>query len=137
MRTQVVIIGGGPSGLLLSQLLHVYGIESVVLERKTKAYVLGRIRVGVLEQGFVKLMEEAGVADRLHAEGYRHQGFHSLTVNRFSVLTSKSMPMPRSLSMGRPEGLVIFMLPAKLPAARSSLIPKTWSSMMRILMHLM
>ena len=74
MRTQVVIIGGGPSGLLLSQLLHVYGIESVVLERKTKAYVLGRIRAGVLEQGFVKLMEEAGVADRLHAEGYRHQG---------------------------------------------------------------
>ena len=74
MRTQVVIIGGGPSGLLLSQLLHVYGIASVVLERKTKAYVLGRIRAGVLEQGFVKLMEEAGVADRLHAEGYRHQG---------------------------------------------------------------
>ena len=103
MRTQVVIIGGGPSGLLLSQLLHVYGIESVVLERKTKAYVLGRIRAGVLEQGFVKLMEEAGVADRLHAEGYRHQGFYSLTVNRFSVLTSKSMPMPRSLSMCRPK----------------------------------
>lgn len=74
MRTQVAIIGGGPSGLLLSQLLHVYGIESVVLERKTKDYVLGRIRAGVLEQGFVNLMEEAGVAERLHAEGYRHEG---------------------------------------------------------------
>lgn len=74
MRTQVAIIGGGPSGLLLSQLLHVYGIESVVLERKTKEYVLGRIRAGVLEQGFVNLMEEAGVAERLHAEGYRHEG---------------------------------------------------------------
>jgi len=74
MRTQVVIIGGGPSGLLLSQLLHVHGIDSVVLERKTKDYVLGRIRAGVLEQGFVRLMEEAGVADRLHAEGLCHDG---------------------------------------------------------------
>ncbi len=74
MRTQVVIIGGGPSGLLLSQLLDVNGIDTVVLERKTKDYVLGRIRAGVLEQGFVRLMEQAGVAERLHAEGYRHDG---------------------------------------------------------------
>ncbi|MGB0439440.1 MAG: 4-hydroxybenzoate 3-monooxygenase [Paracoccaceae bacterium] len=74
MKTQVAIIGGGPSGLLLAQLLHRRGIESVVLERKTKAYVLGRIRAGVLEQGLVALMEEAGCADRLHAEGIRHDG---------------------------------------------------------------
>ncbi|WP_243268515.1 4-hydroxybenzoate 3-monooxygenase [Sulfitobacter sp. DSM 110093] len=74
MRTQVAIIGGGPSGLLLSQLLHTRGIESVVLERKTKDYVLGRIRAGVLEQGLVGLMEEAGCAERLHAEGYPHDG---------------------------------------------------------------
>ena len=70
----VVIIGGGPSGLLLSQLLHVHGIQSIVLERKTKEYVLGRIRAGVLETGFVGLLEEAGVADRLYAEGYAHRG---------------------------------------------------------------
>lgn len=74
MRTQVAIIGGGPSGLLLSQLLDVHGIDSVVLERKTKDYVLGRIRAGVLEQGLVRLMEQAGVATRLHSEGYRHDG---------------------------------------------------------------
>lgn len=74
MKTQVAIIGGGPSGLLLSQLLHTRGIDSVVLERKTKDYVLGRIRAGVLEQGLVKLMEEAGCADRLHAEGIPHDG---------------------------------------------------------------
>ncbi|WP_449040479.1 4-hydroxybenzoate 3-monooxygenase [Paracoccus sp. (in: a-proteobacteria)] len=74
MRTQVVIIGGGPSGLLLGQLLHRRGIEAVVLERKTRDYVLGRIRAGVLETGLVRLMEEAGLADRLHREGYVHDG---------------------------------------------------------------
>ncbi|RDW12084.1 4-hydroxybenzoate 3-monooxygenase [Paracoccus thiocyanatus] len=74
MRSQVVIIGGGPSGLLLGQLLHRQGIEAVVLERKTRDYVLGRIRAGVLETGLVRLMEEAGVADRLHREGYVHDG---------------------------------------------------------------
>ena len=74
MKTQVAIIGGGPSGLLLAQLLHTRGIDSVILERKTKDYVLSRIRAGVLEQGLVKLMEEAGCADRLHAEGILHDG---------------------------------------------------------------
>jgi p-hydroxybenzoate 3-monooxygenase len=74
MKTQVAIIGGGPSGLLLSQLLHTKGIDSVVLERRTKDHVLSRIRAGVLEQGLIALMEEAGCADRLHAEGYVHDG---------------------------------------------------------------
>lgn len=74
MRTQVCIIGGGPSGLLLSQLLHRKGIDTVVLERKTRDYVLGRIRAGVLEQGFVNLMREAGVSKRMDAESYTHDG---------------------------------------------------------------
>ncbi|ASM74165.1 MULTISPECIES: 4-hydroxybenzoate 3-monooxygenase [Roseobacteraceae] len=74
MRTQVAIIGGGPSGLLLGQLLHTQGIEAVVLERKTQSYVLSRIRAGVLERGLVGLMEQAGVAERMHAEGFIHEG---------------------------------------------------------------
>lgn len=74
MRTQVAIIGGGPSGLLLGQLLHTRGIETIVLERRAKEYVLGRIRAGVLERGLVGLMEKAGVAGRLHAEGHIHDG---------------------------------------------------------------
>lgn len=74
MRTQVCIIGGGPSGLLLSQLLHNNGIESVVLERKTRDYVLSRIRAGVLERGFVDLMHQAGVGERMDREGYIHDG---------------------------------------------------------------
>ncbi|MDO9075242.1 MAG: 4-hydroxybenzoate 3-monooxygenase [Rubrivivax sp.] len=75
MHTQVGIIGGGPSGLLLSQLLHLQGIHTVVLERQTRDHVLGRIRAGVLEQGFAALMRQAQVAGRMDAEGEIHQGF--------------------------------------------------------------
>ena len=74
MRTQVAIIGGGPSGLLLSQLLHVRGIDSVVLERKTRAYVLSRIRAGVMERGLYELMKEAGCGARMEREGMPHDG---------------------------------------------------------------
>ena len=75
MRTQVGIIGGGPSGLLLSQLLHLRGIESVVLEKRSREHVLGRIRAGVLEHGFAALMREAQVGERMDREGQIHEGF--------------------------------------------------------------
>ncbi|WP_373236618.1 4-hydroxybenzoate 3-monooxygenase [Cohaesibacter celericrescens] len=74
MRTQVLIIGGGPSGLLLAQLLDRKGIDTIVLERKTRSYVLGRIRAGILEQGMVKLMRKAGVSERMDRESYVHDG---------------------------------------------------------------
>jgi p-hydroxybenzoate 3-monooxygenase len=73
-RTQVAIIGAGPSGLLLGQLLHAAGIDNVILELRSAEYVLGRIRAGVLEQTTVALLERAGVAQRLHAEGHLHHG---------------------------------------------------------------
>ncbi len=73
-RTQVVIIGAGPAGLLLGQLLQRQGIDAVILERRSADYVLGRIRAGVLEQGTVDVLEQAGVAARLHAEGLLHDG---------------------------------------------------------------
>ena len=75
MRTQVCIIGGGPSGLLLSQLLHLRGVETVVLEKHSREYVLGRIRAGVLEHGFAKLMREAQCGERMDREGEIHHGF--------------------------------------------------------------
>jgi len=75
IRTQVAIIGAGPSGLLLGQLLHRQGIENVILERVSPEYVLGRIRAGVLETGFVNLMREAGVGERMDREGEIHEGF--------------------------------------------------------------
>lgn len=74
MRTQVAIIGGGPSGLLLSQLLHRAGIDTVVLERQSRDYVLGRIRAGLLEWGAVELLREAGVGARMDREGLPHEG---------------------------------------------------------------
>lgn len=76
MHVQVCIIGGGPSGLLLSQLLHLQGIDTIVLERQSRDYVLGRIRAGVIEQGFVRLMHEAGCGERMDREGEIHEGFH-------------------------------------------------------------
>ncbi len=76
METQVCIIGGGPSGLLLSQLLHLRGIETIVLERQSRDYVLGRIRAGVLEHGFARLMREADCGERMDREGEIHEGFH-------------------------------------------------------------
>lgn len=73
-RTQVGIIGAGPAGLLLARLLKIEGIDSVILEARSRDYVEGRIRAGVLEQGTVSLLEQAGVADRLHREGLVHDG---------------------------------------------------------------
>ncbi len=75
MRTQVVIIGSGPSGLLLGQLLGNAGIDNVILERVTKDYVLSRIRAGVLEEGACAMLEEAGAAERMRLEGLPHDGF--------------------------------------------------------------
>jgi len=74
MRTQVVIIGAGPSGLLLGQLLHKHGIDNVILERHTGEHVLSRIRAGVIEQVAVDLIDEAGVGARMHREGLVHDG---------------------------------------------------------------
>ncbi|MGR3571997.1 4-hydroxybenzoate 3-monooxygenase [Brevirhabdus sp.] len=96
MRTQVCIIGGGPSGLLLSQILHRAGIDTVVLERKSRDYVLGRIRAGVLEWGTVELLRSAGVGARMDAEGFAHDGTFLALQNRgfridFRQLTGKQV----------------------------------------------
>jgi len=75
MRTQVAIVGSGPAGLLLSQILHQHGIETVILEQRNRAYIEGRVRAGVLEQGTVDLLNEAGVGARMAKQGLRHEGF--------------------------------------------------------------
>jgi len=95
LRVQVAIIGGGPSGLLLGQLLHKSGIDAVVLERKTRDYVLSRIRAGVLERGLVDLMTEAGVDQRLKAESLTHDGtVISINNEYFEIPFSKHTDKP-------------------------------------------
>ena len=88
MKTQVCIIGGGPSGLMLSQLLHLQGIETVVLERQSRDYVLSRIRAGVLENGFTELLRKAQCGQRMDKEGEIHDGFfiaHSGKLDRVDL----------------------------------------------------
>ncbi|WP_119354158.1 4-hydroxybenzoate 3-monooxygenase [Azohydromonas sediminis] len=75
MRTQVAIVGAGPSGLLLGALLAKAGIDAVIVEQRSAEYVLGRIRAGVLEQVTVDLLDEVGVGERMHREGLKHDGF--------------------------------------------------------------
>ncbi|SFE56108.1 p-hydroxybenzoate 3-monooxygenase [Actinopolyspora alba] len=74
MRTQVAIVGAGPAGMLLSHLLHLQGIESIVLERRSREYVQQRVRAGVLEQGTVDVLREADVSERLDRQGHPHHG---------------------------------------------------------------
>jgi p-hydroxybenzoate 3-monooxygenase len=82
MRKQVAIIGGGPAGLLLSQLLHRSGIDAIVLERRSRAYVMSRIRAGVLEAGTVDLLREIGLGERMDREGLVHHGCFLAAANR-------------------------------------------------------
>lgn len=91
MRTNVAIIGAGPSGLLLGQLLHKAGISNVIIERQSATYVLGRIRAGVLEQGLVDLMHEAGVAERMDREGIVHEGVELAFAGRRERIDLKTL----------------------------------------------
>ena len=86
MRTDVAIIGGGPAGLMLSQLLNLAGVSTVVLERRSRDYVLSRIRAGVLEHGTVEMMHRAGIAERMQREGHPHEGCYlSTEAGKFRV----------------------------------------------------
>ncbi|MDF3843805.1 4-hydroxybenzoate 3-monooxygenase [Pseudomonas citronellolis] len=91
MKTQVAIIGAGPSGLLLGQLLQRAGIDNVILERQSPDYVLGRIRAGVLEQGTVDLLREAGANARMDAEGLPHDGFELVLDGRRERIDLKGL----------------------------------------------
>ncbi|SNR92714.1 4-hydroxybenzoate 3-monooxygenase [Pseudomonas segetis] len=91
MKTQVAIIGAGPSGLLLGQLLHKAGIDNIIIERQPPDYVLGRIRAGVLEQGMVDLLREAGVSQRMDSEGLPHDGFELAFAGRRERIDLKQL----------------------------------------------
>lgn len=103
MRTQVVIVGSGPSGLLLGQLLSRAGIDNVILDRVGKDYILGRVRAGVLEQGTVDLLHRACAASRLSAEGLRHDGFSIAFDGRDHRIDLPPSPVGMSPSTARPK----------------------------------
>ncbi|KEZ66904.1 4-hydroxybenzoate 3-monooxygenase [Pseudomonas amygdali pv. tabaci str. ATCC 11528] len=97
MKTQVAIIGSGPSGLLLGQLLQRAGIDNVIVERKDPDYILSRIRAGVLEQGMTDLLREAGVSERMDAEGLIHDGFELAFDGRCERIDLKTLAGGRTV----------------------------------------
>lgn len=103
MRTQVVIIGSGPSGLLLGQLLTRAGIDNVIVDRAYKAHILERVRAGVLEQGTVELARQAGVGQRLDGEGLKHDGFSIAFDNRDHRVDLKALTGKHVVVYGQTE----------------------------------
>lgn len=103
MRTEVCIIGGGPSGLLLGQLLHLSGISSIILERQSRAHVEGRIRAGVLEWGTVETLRAAGVAARMEREGLVHSGTCLAAQNRIFRIDFERLVGRRVMVWGQTE----------------------------------
>lgn len=103
MRTQVVIVGGGPAGLLLGQLLHRAGIDNIILERQTRDYVMGRIRAGVLEWGSVETLRRAGVGARMDSEGIVHDGIRLADTNRLFRVSLKERTGKSVMVYGQTE----------------------------------
>jgi p-hydroxybenzoate 3-monooxygenase len=103
MRTQVVIVGAGPAGLLLGQLLHRNGVDTIILERQTPNYVLGRIRAGVIEQVTMDLLDEAGVGARMHSDGLIHDGVQICVDGKRHRLSFKEMTGKSVMVYGQTE----------------------------------
>lgn len=103
MKTQVVIVGAGPSGLLLSQLLNRSGVETIVLERSTREHVLSRIRAGILESGTVELLREAGVGERLNREGIPHDGTYLTDGDQMVHIDFKALTGKQVMVYGQTE----------------------------------
>jgi p-hydroxybenzoate 3-monooxygenase len=116
MRTQVGIVGAGPAGLLLSHLLHLEGIESVVVEARSRDYVEHRVRAGVLEHGPVQLLKRAGVGERLAREGLEHHGIELRFGGRGHRIDFPSLTGGRSITVYGQQEVVKDLIQARLDA---------------------
>lgn len=116
MDTQVGIVGAGPAGLLLAHLLHLQGIESVVLEARSREYVEARVRAGVLEQTTVDLLDAAGVAERLHREGLVHHGLELRFDGRGHRIDFAELTGGRAITVYGQQEVVKDLIAARLDA---------------------
>lgn len=113
-RTRVGIVGAGPAGLLLGHLLHLEGIDSVILEDRTREYVVGRVRAGVLEQGTVDLLIRVGLGERLKREGMRHGAIHLCFLRRRHRIPFEELTGGRSITVYGQNELVTDLIAARL-----------------------
>ena len=116
MRTQVGVVGAGPAGLMLSHLLHLHGIESVVLECRSRQYIEDRVRAGVLEQGTVDLMIDTGVGARLQREGLRHEGVWFSFGGRRHRINMSELTGGRAITVYAQQEVVKDLVQARLDA---------------------
>src|SRR5271166_6315353 len=116
MRTQVGIVGAGPAGVMLSHLLHLSGVESVVIENRSRQYVQERVRAGVLEQGTVDLMIETGVGERLKREGLRHDGVWFSFGGRRHRINMAELTGGRAITVYAQQEVVKDLVEARLTA---------------------
>ncbi|MEA2410542.1 MAG: p-hydroxybenzoate 3-monooxygenase [Thermoleophilaceae bacterium] len=118
MRTQVGIVGAGPAGLVLAHLLHVRGVESVVIEARDRAYVQQRVRAGVLEQGTVDLLKEAGVGERLERDGLVHEGLELRFDGRGHRIALSDLTGGRAITIYGQQEVVKDLIDARLAARK-------------------
>jgi p-hydroxybenzoate 3-monooxygenase len=118
IRTQVAIVGAGPAGLMLGHLLHLRGIDSVILENRSREYVIERVRAGVLEQGTVDLMTASGVGDRLRRESMRHAGIYIAFNGRRHHIDMEDLTNGRAITIYGQNEVVKDLIEVRAAASR-------------------
>jgi 2-polyprenyl-6-methoxyphenol hydroxylase-like FAD-dependent oxidoreductase len=135
MRTQVGIVGAGPAGLTLAHLLHLEGIESVILEQRSREYVEQRVRAGVLEQGTVDLLVATGVGDRLRREGIVHGGIELRFGGQGHRIAMSDLTGGRAITIYGQQEVVKDLIAARLAYEGPLIVPPTGAKGLNVAVH--